>query len=176
MIHRPTDYLFVICLEQTSNSISVSGAAAVQEDEDAPSDIGPALGITTFPAVVFFKNKKVVWMKQGSANMKGDLAEGVLALGGKQYVTNATVAELANEAHFDAFVKARTANEQHLKVIMMSSYMCSPCVHAYPYFVALSASFKDFEFARLEGDDEAMAPVFSRLNILEVRGSAGPLE
>lgn len=112
-------------------------------------------------------------MKQGSAGMKGDLAEGVLALGGKQYVTNATVAELANEEHFDAFVKARTANKEHLKVIMMSSYMCSPCVHAYPYFVALSASFKDFEFARLEGDDADMGPVFERLNILEVRCTAG---
>lgn len=141
----------------------------MQEDEDEPSDVAPALGISMFPAVVFFKNKKVVWMRQGSHGMKSDLAEGILALGGKQYVTSAHVAQLTSERDFDKFVVAKTAKEQHLKVIMMSSYMCSPCVHAYPYFVALSASFKDFEFARMEGDDEAMGPVFEKLNILEVR-------
>jgi hypothetical protein len=125
-----------------------TGPRLVQEDDEGISDIPSTLGITMFPAVVFFKNKKVVWRKQGSHGMKGELAEGVLALGGKQYVTSASVAELESERDFDAFVKAKSANAQHLKVVMMSSYMCSPCVHAYPYFVALSASFIDFEFAR----------------------------
>jgi hypothetical protein len=144
-------------------------SCAAQECEDEPTDIAPALGITMFPAVVFFKHKKVVWQKQGSHGMKGDLAEGVLALGGRKYVSSASAVELANETEFNAFIKARTASGQDLKVVMVSSYMCSPCVHAYPYFMALSANFTDFEFARLEGDDEEMGPIFGKLNVLEVR-------
>jgi thiol-disulfide isomerase/thioredoxin len=146
---------------------SETETSEVQESDEHPTDIARSLNITTFPAVVFFKDKHVVWQTQGSAGMTGDIAEGILYFGGKHYVSSPSVAELGTQHDLDAFLAAESPAQ--LKMVMTGTHMCSPCIHVYPSFVTLAANFSDnIEFARLEGDEEDMKPIFEGLNILEV--------
>lgn len=142
----------------------------MQEEESKPTDISESLGIKVFPAVVFFKHGRVVWKSYGSDGMSSDMAEGLLYFGGAQMDRKDSVdcvSDLHNHSDVDHFVNADTPAK--LKMLMVTTHLCSPCVHIYPSYVTLAMNFRDLvDFGRLDAEEEALASVCEKLQIREV--------
>jgi thioredoxin-like negative regulator of GroEL len=143
----------------------------VQEDADAPSPLAQHLKVKRFPTVIFFRNGNLVWRADGSASMQGDVKEGMLYFGDTSDAAAAVskhVQELETTADFHSFVSAERSKST-LQMVMLTAQFCSPCIHVFPSYVTLAASFKGLiDFARLESDGSPqMQELFAKLRVLE---------
>lgn len=143
---------------------------AVMEEESNPTDIARSLGISVFPAVVFFKHGRVVWQSYGSDGMYSDMAEGLLYFGGAHMDRKDSVdcvSELHSINDVNQFVEAETTAK--LKMLMVTANLCSPCVRIYPSYVTLAMNFRDLvDFGRVDVEDEKMTALCEKLRIREV--------
>lgn len=102
--------------------------------------------------------------------MDSDMAEGLLYFGGAHMDRADSidcVSDLKSSDDVDQFVKADTAAK--LKMLMVTTNLCSPCVHIYPSYVTLAMNFRDLvDFGRVDVEDERMAALCERLRIREV--------
>eukprot|EP01025_Chloroclados_australasicus_P003322 TRINITY_DN10778_c0_g1_i1.p1 TRINITY_DN10778_c0_g1~~TRINITY_DN10778_c0_g1_i1.p1 ORF type:complete len:386 (-),score=40.72 TRINITY_DN10778_c0_g1_i1:180-1337(-) len=141
-------------------------------DPSEPSELAKHLHVQHYPTALFFKNGEVVWKSEGSHAMKGDMAEGVLYFGNptKNVKGSEHMQELYSEDDLNRFLAGETGGNSDLKIVMLSTHMCSPCIHVYPSTLMLAMNFEGaIDFAKLEDDgSEELEDLFYSLNILEV--------
>eukprot|EP00892_Ulva_mutabilis_P006721 jgi/Ulvmu1/4420/UM002_0145.1 len=142
---------------------------AVMEEEDSPTGIGASLGISVFPAVVFFKHGCLVWQSHGSDGMYSDVAEGLLYFGAAKLDREDSVdcvSDLGDEAEVERFIHTKT--NAKLKMLMITAHMCSPCVHIYPSYLTLAMNFQDLvDFGRVDVEADELTSLCEKLGILE---------
>jgi thioredoxin-like negative regulator of GroEL len=157
--------------ESSSSLTRASTAWHVQEDADSPSELAQHLGVKRFPSVLFFRNGQIIWRADGSHGLQGDVMEGLLYFGESSDAASAVsrhVQELPTPADFDSFVSGKSS-ESTLQMVMLTTPLCSPCIHAFPTYVTLAANFAGLiDFARLESDSTPeVNELFGKLRVLE---------
>jgi thiol-disulfide isomerase/thioredoxin len=144
----------------------------MQQDADGSSKLCKHLDIQHFPTVVFFKSKQEVWRSHGSQNMFSDTSEGLLYFNESSKLHSADhVVEMTTVKEYDDFMAGSVAEKTaDVKVVMLTTPLCSPCIHIYPCFVTLAMNFKGMiDFARLELDESTEAKALLReLRVFEV--------
>lgn len=144
----------------------------MQQEHDRSSELCKHLDIQHFPTVVFFKSKQEVWRSHGSHSMPGHMSEGLLYFSESSKLRSADhVVEMTTVKEYDDFmagsVEGKTAD---VKVVMLTTPLCSPCIHIYPSFVTLAMNFKGMiDFARFEADESTEArELLRKSRVLEV--------
>ena len=141
---------------------------AAQEDENGKSELCKHYKVDQFPTVLFFRGGKLVWRVSGSAQMTGNMYEGLLyfsespKLNSSEHVNEMTTA--------DEYQRFMSNDPDAAKVVMFTESLCSPCIHVYPTFVTLAMNFEGLlDFARIDNDDSAeVNKIFRERKILEV--------
>lgn len=124
-----------------------------------------------FPSVLFFKNGELVWRADGSQSLQGDLREGLLYFGDQAdpaASVSSHVRALRSSAEFDAFTSGADSDSV-LQMVMITTPLCSPCIHVFPTYATLAANFKGLiEFAKLEAvSSPEYSALAKRLRLLE---------
>ena len=87
--------------------------------------------------------------------MSGDMAEGVLYFGDSArngVKASEHVSELRGADDLKVFLSPHSGTSDR-KIVMVSTSMCSPCIHVVPSTLMLAMNFKDvIDFAKLEDD------------------------